>query len=218
MSEALTIDVISDVVCPWCFIGKRRLESALKLYAEKHPDAPAPKVTWHPFQLNPDLPLEGMSRQDYITRKFGPGGAQKYDRVAAVGKSVGIPFAFDKIKRQPNTLAAHSLIAMAEPGPAQDKVKETLLNAYFIEAADLTDEKVLLDLAERAGLNRTDAQAYLHDPRTRETVSEADAQARRMGVEGVPFFIFNQRIGLSGAQEPETLLDAIEQAQAPAEA
>lgn len=215
MTAPLTIDVISDVVCPWCYIGKRRLESALKLYAEKYPDAPAPKVTWHPFQLNPDLPAEGMSRQDYVTRKFGPGGAQKYERVRQVGESVGLDLRFEKITRQPNTVAAHSLIGMAEPGPAQDKVKETLLKAYFIEAADLTSEKVLLDLAERAGLDRTEADATLHDPRAREVVSAADEQARRMGVEGVPFFIFNQRVGLSGAHEPETLLDAIEQAQAP---
>jgi len=218
MSVALTIDVVSDVVCPWCFIGKRRLEAALKLYAEKHPEAPAPKVTWHPFQLNPDLPAEGMSRQDYVTRKFGPGGAQKYERVAAVGKSVGLNLAFDKIQRQPNTLSAHSLIAMAEPGPAQDRVKETLLNAYFIETLDLTDENVLLDLAERAGLDRAAVQASLRDPAARQAISDADEQARRMGVEGVPFFIFNQRVGLSGAHEPEALLEAIEQAQAPATA
>lgn len=218
MTAPLTIDVISDVVCPWCFIGKRRLEAALRLYAEKHPDAPPPKVSWHPFQLNPGLPPEGMSRQDYITMKFGPDGAQKYERVAAVGKSVGIPFAFDKIERQPNTLAAHSLIGMAAPGPAQDRVKETLLNAYFIEAADLTDEKVLLDLAELAGLDRGAASARLHDPQAREEVSEADEHARRMGVEGVPFFVFNQRVGLSGAHEPETLLEAIEQAESAATA
>jgi predicted DsbA family dithiol-disulfide isomerase len=218
MTTPLTIDVISDVVCPWCFIGKRRLEAALRLYAEQNPEAPAPKVTWHPFQLNPGLPPEGMSRQDYVTRKFGPGGAQKYERVAAVGKSVGLDLAFDKITRQPNTVAAHSLIAMAEPGPAQDRVKETLLNAYFIDALDLTDEKVLLDIAEKAGLDRAAAEKQLHDPRARQMVSDADEQARRMGVEGVPFFIFNQRVGLSGAHEPETLLDAIKQAQEPATA
>ncbi|HEY4371470.1 MAG TPA: DsbA family oxidoreductase [Burkholderiales bacterium] len=212
MSEPLTIDVISDVVCPWCFIGKRRLEAALKLYAEKHPDAPAPQVTWHPFQLNPGLPPEGMSRQDYVTQKFGPGGAQKYERVKEVGKSVGLDLQFDKIVRQPNTLAAHSLIGMATPGPAQDQVKETLLNAYFIDTLDLTDEKVLLDLAEKAGLDRAAAEQNLHDPRVREQISGEDEQARRMGVEGVPFFIFNKRLGLSGAHEPETILDAIEQA------
>lgn len=212
MSEPLTIDVISDVVCPWCFIGKRRLEAALKLYAEKHPDAPAPQVTWHPFQLNPGLPPAGMSRQDYVMQKFGPGGAQKYERVKAVGQSVGLDLQFDKIVRQPNTLAAHSLIGMAAPGPAQDRVKETLLNAYFIDTLDLTDEKVLLDLAEKAGLDRAEAERNLHDPRVREQVSGEDEQARRMGVEGVPFFIFNKRLGLSGAHEPETILDAIEQA------
>lgn len=218
MTAPLTIDVISDVVCPWCFIGKRRLETALKLYAEKHPDAPAPQVAWHPFQLNPGLPPEGMSRKDYVTQKFGAGGAQKYERVKAVGQSVGLDLQFDKIQRQPNTLAAHSLIAMAEPGPAQDQMKETLLNAYFIDTLDLTSEKTLLDLAEKAGLDRDSAQRHLHDPKAREAVSNADNEARRMGVEGVPFFIFNKRIGLSGAHEPETLLDAIEQSLATAPA
>jgi len=213
MTEALTIDVVSDVVCPWCFIGKRRLEAALKMYAEKHPDAPAPKVTWHPFQLNPGLPPEGMSRKDYVQQKFGPGGAQKYERVKAVGQSVGLDMQFDKIVRQPNTLAAHSLIAMAEPGPAQDKMKETLLNAYFIDTLDLTDEKVLLDLAEKAGLDRAAAEQNLHSEEARQFISHADEEARRMGVEGVPFFIFNKRVGLSGAHEPETLLEAIEQAE-----
>jgi predicted DsbA family dithiol-disulfide isomerase len=214
MTEALTIDVVSDVVCPWCFIGKRRLEAALKLYAEKHPDAPAPQVTWHPFQLNPGLPPEGMSRQDYVMQKFGTGGAQKYERVKAVGQSVGLDMQFDKIVRQPNTLAAHSLIAMAAPGPAQDRVKETLLNAYFIDTLDLTDEKVLLDLAEKAGLDRAEAEKNLHSEEARQFINDQDEQARRMGVEGVPFFIFNKRVGLSGAHEPETLLGAIEEAQA----
>jgi predicted DsbA family dithiol-disulfide isomerase len=138
--------------------------------------------------------------------------------VAGVAKSVGLDLDFEHISRQPNTVAAHSLIGMAEPGPAQDRVKETLLHAFFVENLDLTDEKVLLDLAEKAGLDRVSAEKQLHDPQARATVSEADEQARRLGVEGVPFFIFNQRVGLSGAHEPETLLDAIKQAQEPATA
>ena len=214
----LSIEIISDIVCPWCFIGKRRLEAALKLYAEKHPDAPPAKITWRPFQLNPDLPPEGMSRADYVRRKFGPNGARNYDRVAAVGASVGIPFAFDKILRQPNTVAAHSLVEMAVPGPAQDKVKETLLNAYFLEGADLTDNDVLLDLAVRGGLDRAAAERTLGDPAARATIAAADREARTLGVEGVPFFIFNKRVALSGAHEPETLLDAIEQSLATATA
>ena len=209
----LTVDVISDVVCPWCFIGKRRLEAALRTYAEQHPDEPAPHVTWRPFQLNPDLPAEGISRADYVRAKFGPQGMKNYDRVAAVGQTVGIPFAFDKIIRQPNSLAAHSLIGMAAPGPQQDRIKETLLNAYFIEGADLTDETTLLALAERGGLDPEAARRTLHDADARAAISAADQEARAMGVSGVPFFIFNNKVALSGAHEPETMLDAIAQSQ-----
>ena len=112
MTEALNIDVISDVVCPWCFVGKRRLEAALALYAQKHPDRPAPVVQWHPYQLNPDLPREGIPRKEYIAQKFG-GRPYPNERLESVGAPLGIAFAFDKMLRQPNTLAAHSLIARA---------------------------------------------------------------------------------------------------------
>jgi predicted DsbA family dithiol-disulfide isomerase len=112
--EPLTIDVVSDVVCPWCYIGKRRLEAALELYAQAKPDAPPPKVSFHPFQLNPDLPPEGMLRADYVARKWGGRpSSEVYARVSGVGKSVGIDFEFDRIVRQPNTKAAHALIALA---------------------------------------------------------------------------------------------------------
>src|SRR5450432_2931265 len=130
----LTIDIISDVVCPWCYIGKRRIEAALELYAQQNPGAEKPIVTWRPFQLNPDMPAAGMSRQEYVVQKFGAARAKDiYKRVAGVGAEVGIPFAFDKIARQPNTLAAHSLIGLAGAADLQDQVKEALMHAYFID-------------------------------------------------------------------------------------
>jgi predicted DsbA family dithiol-disulfide isomerase len=213
---SLTIDIVSDVVCPWCFIGKRRLEGALALYAKEHPDAPAPTVTWRPFQLNPDLPPEGMARADYVARKFGPRGGAVYDRVSAVGREVGIDFAFDRIVRQPNTLAAHSLIELAGARGRQDAMKEAFFRAYFLEGADLTANENLVAIAESVGLDRAAAEEWLANGDARAAAAAEDARAREIGIEGVPFFIFNGRLGVSGAQPSEVLLDAMKQAESTA--
>ncbi len=214
---ALTIDIISDVVCPWCYIGKRRLETALAQYAEEHPDADPPEIRWRPFQLNPDMPPEGIPRQEYIRRKFGPNGGANYKRVAMVGADEGLEMDFDGITQQPNSLAAHSLIDLAEPGEEQDRVVEALFNAYFIDNVDFTKRKNLIDIAVEAGLPQTLVEARLDDPGAIEDVRTADEEARGMGVEGVPFFVFNKRVALSGAHEPATMLDAIRQAEQPVE-
>jgi predicted DsbA family dithiol-disulfide isomerase len=214
----LTIDVVSDVVCPWCYIGKRRLEGALELYAKAHPDAPAPTVTWRPFQLNPGMPDEGMSRAEYVQRKFGARGGAVYDRVTAVGGEVGIPFAFDRIARQPNTLAAHSLIELAETRGAQDALVEAFFRAYFLDGVDLTARANLVAIATGAGLDRAEVEAWLDDANARDLAGAEDQRAREIGIEGVPFFIFNGRVAISGAHPAETLLEAMRQAEAtPAE-
>jgi predicted DsbA family dithiol-disulfide isomerase len=213
---SLAIDVVSDVVCPWCFIGKRRLEGALALYAKERPDAPAPTVTWRPFQLNPGLPPEGMARADYIARKFGSRGGAVYDRVSAVGREVGIDFAFDRITRQPNTLAAHSLIELAGAGGRQDAMKEAFFRAYFLDGVDLTARESLVAIATSAGLDRAAVEEWLDNPEAREAAAAEDARAREIGIEGVPFFIFNGRLGVSGAQPAEVLLDAMKQAESAA--
>ncbi len=211
---ALSIDIISDVVCPWCFIGKRRLESALRLYRERNPGSPEPKVTWHPFQLNPDLPAEGVDRDQYVKRKFGADRAgQVYGRITAVGKQVGIAFDFTKLTRQPNTLAAHSLIALAMDSGRQDAMVEALFRAFFLEGRDLTSADALAEVAAGAGLDAGEAKAFLASGRTRAHIEAEDKRARKLGVEGVPFFIFNERIAVSGAQEPEALLDAMLEAE-----
>ncbi|HTO49402.1 MAG TPA: DsbA family oxidoreductase [Burkholderiales bacterium] len=212
----LTIDVVSDVVCPWCFIGKRRLEGALARYAQERPDAPSPTVTWRPFQLNPDLPAEGMARADYIARKFGPRGGAVYDRVSAVGREVGIEFAFDRITRQPNTLAAHSLIELAGAQGRQDATKEAFFRAYFLDGVDLTARENLVSIATSTGLDRTAVEEWLDSAEAREAVAAEDARAREIGIEGVPFFIFNGRLGVSGAQPADVLLDAMKQAESAA--
>jgi len=222
MEFVLNIDIISDVVCPWCYIGKRQIEAALALYAQQSPGAAKPSLTWKPFQLNPQLPAEGMSRQDYVVQKFGAARAKDvYARVTGVGAEYGIAFAFDRIVRQPNTVAAHSLIALAgamgAPGDGlQDRVKEAFLHAYFLDGIDLTKAENLVEIAAAAGLDRTRAEQWLADPQSRQAVEQEDQRARAIGVEGVPFFIFNGKLAVSGAQGPQALLDAMRQAESAA--
>ena len=206
---ALQIDVISDVVCPWCFIGQRKLARALELYSEKNPAGEAPKVAWHPFQLNPDMPEAGVDRAAYLERKFGSRSAEIYARVSAAGAEVGIPFAFDKVTRQPNTLAAHSLIALAAEAGLQDGLVDALFRAYFIDGRDLTSNETLSAIACEAGLARDEIDACLANGQAREHVQAKDSQARRIGVEGVPYFVFNRRYAVSGAHDPQVLVDAM---------
>jgi len=215
MNTPLTIDVLSDVVCPWCLIGKRRLEQALQTYAQRYPERPAPLVRWHPFQLNPDMPESGMSRADYVQLKFGDRASTVYDRVKAVGRTLDIAFAIDTIARQPNTAAAHSLIGLAEVGTQQQRLVEALFSAYFLQGVDLTQRSELERLALEAGLSGDEVRACLDSEDARAQVRASDVRARQMGVQGVPFFIFNNQVGVSGAHEPETLLQAMEQSLAP---
>lgn len=215
MLGALTVDVVSDVVCPWCFIGKRRLEAALATLQEKEPALPV-HLRWHPFQLNPDLPRDGVDRKAYLEAKFGGAAraAQIYERVRAAGRTAGIDFDFESIARQPNTLDAHRLIAWAQSRHEGDPqaVVEALFRAYFLEGRFVGDRAELGAVAEAAGYDRADADAFLASGALRDEVAAADARAREMGVSGVPFFIFDGKTALSGAQEPATILDAIAQA------
>jgi predicted DsbA family dithiol-disulfide isomerase len=203
----LQIDVVSDVVCPWCFIGKRRLEQALG----RLPDTPV-SVRWRPFQLNPQLPEAGMAREEYVRSKFGGRAEEIYARVAQVGRTVGIEFAFDRIARQPNTRTAHQLIRAAAQSGHEDGMVEALFRGYFLEGVDLTDRAALVELAVRAGLASEQAALALDDTRLRAELAEEEHWARSIGVEGVPFFIVAGRVGVPGAQDAEVLLQAIEQA------
>ena len=201
------------MVCPWCYIGKRRLEAALELYRKQRPDAPAPEVAFHPFELNPDMPREGITRADYIAKKFGARGYSSHDRLVHAGAQLGIAFAFDKIARQPNTLATHALIEAARRKGVQGAVKEAMLKAFFVDSQDLTDEKTLVRIAAGAGLDVKDAEAAVADESLRSAVAEEEEKARAMGVSGVPFFIFNGKIAVEGAQPPEVLLEAMPDAE-----
>jgi predicted DsbA family dithiol-disulfide isomerase len=215
MLGAVVVDVVSDVVCPWCYIGKRRLEAAIAQMRASNPDLPF-EIRWHPFQLNPDLPAEGIDRKAYLERKFGGGERAKqiYERVSAAGESVGIAFDFDAIVRQPNTLLAHRLVAWAQSrkeGDA-DALVEGLFRANFIEGRYVGSIDELVAIAVAAGYDPADARAFLESDDLTEIVAQSDQRAREMGIGGVPFFIFDGKTALSGAQEPATIVQAIAQA------
>jgi predicted DsbA family dithiol-disulfide isomerase len=178
------------------------------MYREQAPDEEPPAVRWLPFQLNPDLPEEGISRQAYIERKWGPAG-NKYERVSAVGREVGIDFAFNDIKVQPNTVNAHRLMLYGAKHGREDEVAESLFAGYFKEGANLTDRKALADIGARAGLERDLLEDYLDSDEDKDEILRGDLEARQSGVSGVPFFIFNRKVAVSGAHEPETLLKAM---------
>lgn len=206
-AEAIRIDVVSDVVCPWCFVGKRQLEEALARWRETHPGQPV-QVRWHPFQLNPDLPVEGMSRTDYLARKFGSADtARIYSNVQRAAGAVDLTLAIDAIARQPNTLRAHALLEAASDSATQDALAEALFSAYFQQGRDLTDGAVLREIARAAGLSEPQIDQALADPQAHEAVAQADQRARRAGIRGVPCFIVNGRSAVSGAQGADAILD-----------
>jgi predicted DsbA family dithiol-disulfide isomerase len=208
------IDIVSDVICPWCFIGKRRLEKALSL----RPDL-AVDVTWRPFQLNPDMPPDGMERKAYIAAKFGGGGQadRVYANVAEVGAGIGIPFAFDRIRRTPNTRDAHRLIRWAAAHALADPVVEALFRAYFLDGRNIGDRAVLAEIAGTAGLDATVARRWLDGDADIEPVLAEDRGARRLGINAVPCFIFERNYAVSGAQEPEFFLPIFDLVQTGAE-
>jgi predicted DsbA family dithiol-disulfide isomerase len=202
----LPIDVVSDVVCPWCYVGKRFLEQAIAL----KPDIPV-TVQFRPYVLNPWVPREGMSREDYLIAKFG--SVERYNannqRVADAAARAGLEYARDKIKRQPNTIDCHRLIAWA-PDPAA--MKQRLMTLYFAEGGDLSDREVLVKAAADCGMNGDDVRKCLASD---EDVARIEAEAKsagEAGIQGVPFFIFGGLVAVSGAHPPEHLAQAIERA------
>lgn len=205
MSEPFVIDVISDVICPWCFLGKRRLDAAL----ESLPDLDV-FVRWRPFMLDPTIPPEGMDRQAYMLNKFGPERLKTiHDPLIAAGSELGVPYRFDAITRTPNTLDAHRLIRWAHTVDRQHDVTERLFMAYWSEGQDVGDRAVLARCAGEAGLNAAQIAELLDSGQDVENVQAEIAHAGDIGITGVPTFILAQRYALSGAQSPEVLADAI---------
>jgi predicted DsbA family dithiol-disulfide isomerase len=209
-----TLDVVSDVVCPWCYIGKRQLEAAI----ERMPEGERPVVRWHPFQLNPDLPAEGIERRSYLEQKFGgpERAAQIYERVRAAGRGAGLELDFDRIEKQPNTLDAHRLIAWAQAheGRNAELLVEALFRAYFVEGRFIGDRGELARIAGEAGFDGAAARTMLDSDAGAAEIASADRQARERGIGGVPFFVFDGRVSVSGAAGPDALLEAAAQARA----
>ena len=205
----VTIDVISDVVCPWCYLGKRRLEQALAIV----PDVSA-EVRWRPFQLDPSIPPEGIPRADYIRRKFGSLEALDAPnaRLAAAGAAVGIAYAFDKIARSPNTIDAHRLIRWAAAAGVEEAMVERLFRFYFVEGADIGSREVLVRAAADIGMDAAAVAADLATDRDRAAVQADIDTASYAGVTGVPCFIMDGRSAVMGAQSPELLAAAIRRA------
>ena len=206
----LAIEVISDVICPWCYIGKRRLEKSVAQFEGEH----EVRVRWLPFQLNPTMPKEGISRREYRIRKFGSWERSLAldAKIIAVGETEGIHFAFDRIERTPNTLDVHRLIWLADKQCCQDAVVETLFQAYFTVGRDICNRQTVIDVVAEAGLARQLAAGVLNSEEGMDAIKEAEELSRQRRVSGVPFFIVNKEITLSGAQQPNVFLEAFRQA------
>src|SRR6478672_9282563 len=204
MSGSLTIDIYSDVVCPWCYVGKRRLERALSQLPTV-----ARQVTWRPFQLNPAMPAEGMDRTAYLEAKFGSLDAFRRleEQVTAAGAAERIPFAFEKIIKTPNTFLAHRLIWHAAQQGRQDAVVDALFRGYFEQGADIGLPSVLTSLAESAGL---DAAHFLATDEGAADVKAEEAAGHQLGIRAVPYFVMNNRYGISGAQQVDVFVGAME--------
>jgi len=206
----MQIEIYSDVVCPWCFIGKRRLEQALETvgYAQQA------HIAWRPFQLNPTMPKEGMDRRAYLDAKFGGADARRAveERVAKAGEADGIVFAFNRIERTPNTFDAHRLIWFAEQQGCQDEVAEALFHSYFTKGREIGNLDSLAEIASDCGLNREEVDRFLASGRAVQEVRAEEAAGHRLGIRGVPYFVLNGSISISGAQPPDIFVSAIQQA------
>lgn len=210
----MRIDIVSDVVCPWCYVGKRRFEQALA--ARPGLDV---EISWRAFQLNPDMPAGGMERESYLAAKFGSATRAEtiYADITAAGAEEGIAFAFERITRTPNTIDAHRLIRLAGEHGVQDPVVEALFRCYFEQGADIGDPARLIEIGDEGGLDAEVTRAHLASGDGIEAVKAEDLQARRLGINGVPCFIIDRRYAISGAQAPdvfERIFDTADQASA----
>ena len=206
MPQPLSITVYSDVICPWCYVGKRRLEAALT-----EPGMPAPiRLTWRPFELNPDMPVEGVERKVYRAGKFGAARSAELDaRMLVTGREVGIAFAFEEMERTPNTRLAHRLIWEADRQGRQEAVVDRLFAAYFEQGLDIGRADVLAQIAAAAGLEASGTTQALADPESLEAVSGLEQQGYAMGIQGVPFFIVLGKYAVEGAQPPTFWREAL---------
>lgn len=207
----MQLDVIFDTVCPWCYIGKRRLERALAL----RPGVNV-RINWRPFMLNPDMPPDGIDRTAYLIKKFGSETRVRrvYGAIGEAGQSVEIDFAFDRIRRTPNSVASHRLIRHAGRSIDVAPLVERLFEAYFIDGVDIGDTDTLAEIGDEFGIDRAQVKRYLESTADIAEIYEENARAHRLGINGVPAFAFEGNMVISGAQEPEVLVRVLDAANA----
>lgn len=196
----IELDIFSDTVCPWCYIGKKRLENALNKYKNL-----VIKQTWRPFQLNPGMPPDGMDRQEYLISKFGSSDAAKtvYENIYEEGVKEGINFNFDLIEVTPNSFNSHRLLALAYKVDIQEKVLDDLFESYFLHGKNIGDPNILLQIAIKHNINAEEFKSYLSDQENIEPLANEAIQAKKMGINSVPTFIVNKQIVINGAQTSE---------------
>lgn len=206
----LNIDIYSDVICPWCFVGKHRLERALTVVKDRF----EARVSWHPFELNPDMPKEGLDRKEYRSAKFGSWEKSLTldEQVKAAGASEGIIFRHDLMKKTPNTFEAHKLILLAGREGVQEKMVNAVFNGYFVEGKDVGSRETLIEIATAAGMDAEKVKTFLESEESTIAVNEAERKGRELRINGVPNFIINNRVSFSGAQSVETFIKAFEEA------
>ena len=206
MKNKISIDIFSDTICPWCYIGKRKLQSVMSNFSDCQFN-----ITWRPYQINPHIPLEGIDRTTYLNKKFG-GQTQAshiYNSIYMAGKKAGIYFQFNKIKTTPNTLASHKLLALAHKHGKQNEIIESLFYSYFIEGKNIGKLKELIVIANQHDLNEHEVNNYLISTKDTKGLLEESVQARQMGVKGVPSFIINKKFVVFGVQTKDKFFDLI---------
>lgn len=205
----IKIGVISDIVCPWCYIGKRRLEKAMHKLSDRFDF----EVEYFPFELNPQMPAAGLDQKEYLTKKFG--GENRYSQltshVTEVASQEGLTFDYTSQKRSPNTRNSHRLIQFAKEDGKHLILVEALFKAYFTDGIDLSSNENLLDIAERAGLDKKKVEQLLNSTTGIVEVEMAEQELQRLGITGVPFYIVNDKYGISGAQQSEAFIKAFEE-------
>jgi predicted DsbA family dithiol-disulfide isomerase len=207
--EPIDVDFIADLACPWCYVGLVRLDRA----RESRPHL-AVRLRWWPFLLNPQMPVEGMDRAAYLRAKFGGDASHVYDRITEAGREDGIPFAFDLMKRTPNTVLAQRLVLNAESRGRGEDLIRVLFRALFEEGRDIGHLATLSELAEAAGIERKEAESFLQGSDRASEIIDAHRRAERLGVRGVPVFIVDREHAIAGAQPPEVLAGLLDAAAA----
>ena len=207
----IRIDVVSDIVCPWCYIGKRRLEKAIEgTQSSDNVQVKEVEIVYHPFQLDPSVPTDGVSFQTYMENRFGSNFVEKFHQVEQVAQTEGLIFDFSSLPKAINTFTLHRLLTVALQDGIQAEVKESLMKAYFVDRQDLTQENIVVEIMENCGWTAEKTLGIIHSDRASDEVKEEMNYYRQLGVTGVPFFIFNQKYAVSGAQSAEVFAEIIE--------